>query len=53
MAWVGSIYNAYYDVHQLWDVYLQVSADVTAHDGGAIGIRTGRYKGLERRRWSL
>lgn len=24
IAWIGSIYNAYYDVHQLWDVYLQV-----------------------------
>eukprot|EP00277_Geminigera_cryophila_P004399 CAMPEP_0179427360 /NCGR_PEP_ID=MMETSP0799-20121207/13335_1 /TAXON_ID=46947 /ORGANISM="Geminigera cryophila, Strain CCMP2564" /LENGTH=561 /DNA_ID=CAMNT_0021202383 /DNA_START=95 /DNA_END=1780 /DNA_ORIENTATION=+ len=23
IAWIGSLYNAYYDIHQLWDVYMQ------------------------------
>jgi hypothetical protein len=23
VAWIGSLYNAYYDMHQLWEVYLQ------------------------------
>ena len=23
LAWIGSLYNAYHDVHQLWDVYMQ------------------------------
>jgi hypothetical protein len=33
IAWIGSLYNAYYDIHQLWEVYLQKNYRATFFKG--------------------